>query len=155
MAITVNEPAVTAAGPARPLRVRRVRLPRSPKVLIGFGLLIAFLILAIVGPSLAPYDPSAALALSGTPHPPSAAHWLGTTQTQQDVLSQMLVPGAALPAATPAPSAPAPAQAAPAHPSATPPAAAPAPPAAAPAAAARRRRSSILRGPWPRPATTC
>ncbi|HCU96210.1 MAG TPA: peptide ABC transporter permease [Actinobacteria bacterium] len=93
MAITVNEPAVTAAGPARPLRVRRVRLPRSPKVLIGFGLLIAFLILAIVGPSLAPYDPSADLALSGTPHPPSAAHWLGTTQTQQDVLSQMLVGG--------------------------------------------------------------
>src|SRR5262249_57064620 len=37
--------------------------------------------------------PSADLALSGQPQPPSAAHWLGTTQTQQDVLSQLLTGG--------------------------------------------------------------
>jgi peptide/nickel transport system permease protein len=96
MAVSVSEPAVTAPGPAmppRPGRRRRVQLPRSPKVLIGFGLLIAFLILALVGPILAPYDPSADLSLSGLPQPPTAAHWLGTTQTQQDVLSQLLAGG--------------------------------------------------------------
>ena len=62
-------------------------------MLIGLGLLIAFLILAVVGPLIAPYNPSADLAASGTPQPPSAAHWLGTTQTQQDVLSQLLAGG--------------------------------------------------------------
>jgi peptide/nickel transport system permease protein len=93
MAVSVNEPTVIAAAPTGPLRVRRIQLPHSPKVLIGFGLLIAFLIIAIIGPSLAPYDPSADLALGGIPQPPSAAHWLGTTQTQQDVLSQLLTGG--------------------------------------------------------------
>jgi peptide/nickel transport system permease protein len=95
MAVSVNEPTVIAAAPAGPLRVRRIQLPHSPKVLIGFGLLIAFLIIAVVGPLLAPYNPSADLAPGGIPQPPSAAHWLGTTQTQQDVLSQLLTGGRA------------------------------------------------------------
>jgi peptide/nickel transport system permease protein len=93
MAVSVTEPTVTAAEPAVPLRARRFRLPRSPKVLTGLGLLIAFGILAVIGPVIAPYDPSADLGLSGQPQPPSAAHWLGTTQTQQDVLSQLLAGG--------------------------------------------------------------
>jgi peptide/nickel transport system permease protein len=54
-----------------------------------FGL---FVLVAIIGPELSPYDPSYA-----NPDPsllmghPSAKHLLGTTQTGQDVLSQMLV----------------------------------------------------------------
>ena len=90
MAVTTTEPAAVAVEAARPLRGRRLRLPRSPKVLIGLGLLIIFLIIAVIGPLIAPYNPSADLAASGTPQPPSAVHWLGTTQTQQDVLSQLL-----------------------------------------------------------------
>jgi peptide/nickel transport system permease protein len=93
MAVSTTEPGAVAIEAAAPLRVRRLRLPRSPKVLIGLGLLIAFLVLAVVGPLIAPYNPSADLAASGTPQPPSAAHWLGTTQTQQDVLSQLLAGG--------------------------------------------------------------
>ncbi len=80
------------AVPAR--RVRKLRIPRSPKVLIGLGMLVFFVLLAVIGPLVAPYDPSASLSTTnGTPQPPSAAHWLGTTQIQQDVLSQMLVGG--------------------------------------------------------------
>ncbi len=57
-------------------------------------MLAIFLIVAIVGPIVAPYDPSASLSTTnGTPQPPSAAHWLGTTQTQQDVFSQLLAGG--------------------------------------------------------------
>jgi len=93
MAVTTTEPAAVAVEAAPPLRGRRLRLPRSPKVLIGLGLLIVFVILAVVGPLIAPYNPSADLAASGTPQAPSAAHWLGTTQTQQDVLSQLLAGG--------------------------------------------------------------
>jgi len=68
------------------------RLPRSPKIIIGLGILAMFVVLAIFGSVLAPHNPSASLnTTSGIPRPPSAADWLGTTQLQQDVLSQLLV----------------------------------------------------------------
>jgi peptide/nickel transport system permease protein len=61
----------------------------STKTYIGFGLLAFFFLLAVFGPALAPYNPSAAVGptLAG----PSAHHLLGTTQNDQDVLSQLLV----------------------------------------------------------------
>ena len=66
------------------------RLPTRAKV--GAILLGAFVLAAIIGPLLTPYDPgfqnpSPALSL----HPPDAAHLLGTTQSGQDVFSQLLV----------------------------------------------------------------
>jgi peptide/nickel transport system permease protein len=66
----------------------------SPKIVIGLCLSGAFAILAIVGPLVAPYNPNVSTSTTnGTPMPPSAAHWLGTTQVQQDVLSQLLAGG--------------------------------------------------------------
>jgi peptide/nickel transport system permease protein len=89
-----GEPAALPVPDAPPAASRRLRLPRSPKVLIGLGLLLIFLVLAIVGPWIAPYSPSATLSTTTSfPQPPSAAHLLGTTQQQQDVLSQLLVGG--------------------------------------------------------------
>src|SRR4029077_16285848 len=81
-------------GPAAPRRGQRarLRLPRSPKVLIGLALILVFLVVAIFGSTLAPYDPSRTFSLTESfPLPPSAHHLLGTTQQQQDVLSQLLV----------------------------------------------------------------
>ncbi|HEV2258348.1 MAG TPA: ABC transporter permease [Streptosporangiaceae bacterium] len=70
------------------------RLLRSPKILIGLCLSVAFGIVAIIGPLVAPDNPNASSSTTvSTPLPPSAAHWLGTTQVQQDVLSQLLVGG--------------------------------------------------------------
>jgi len=70
------------------------RLLRSPKILVGLCLTGVFGILAIVGPLLAPYNPNTSVSTTvSVPQPPSAAHWLGTTQIQQDVLSQLLVGG--------------------------------------------------------------
>jgi len=87
-------PSVTAGPTMREKRARRLRIPRSAKVLIGLGMLVFFVLLAAIGPLVAPYDPSASLSsTNGVPQPPSAAHWLGTTQTQQDLLSQLLVGG--------------------------------------------------------------
>jgi peptide/nickel transport system permease protein len=64
-------------------------LRRSRWVTGGLLLLGAFVVVAIFGSTMAPYDPS---AISGQVlAPPSAAHLLGTTQTGQDVLSQLLV----------------------------------------------------------------
>jgi peptide/nickel transport system permease protein len=75
-------------------RNRMLQLPRSLKIRIGLGMALVFTILAIIGPWIAPFDPSKSLSTnSGVPQPPSAAHWLGTTQVQQDVLSQLLTGG--------------------------------------------------------------
>jgi peptide/nickel transport system permease protein len=82
---------VPAVGPARQ---PRLRLPRSPKVLIGLAGMIGFLILAVIGPWIAPYNPGQSFSTTASfPQPPSAAHLLGTTQQQQDVLSQLLAGG--------------------------------------------------------------
>jgi peptide/nickel transport system permease protein len=57
--------------------------------IIGLGLVIAFLLSAILGPMLAPYSPTAGdldHILAG----PSSAHWFGTDENGVDVLSQML-----------------------------------------------------------------
>ena len=87
-------PSVTADTPVRGRRAGGLRIPRSRKVLIGLGMLVFFVLLGVIGPLVAPYDPTASLSrTNGVPQPPSAAHWLGTTQTQQDLLSQLLVGG--------------------------------------------------------------
>src|SRR5580692_5966721 len=84
-----------AAAPlAPPVRGRRLQLPRSPKILIGLGMLAFFVLIAVIGPSIAPDNPAASSSVTGSvPLAPSAAHWLGTTQLQQDVLSQLLAGG--------------------------------------------------------------
>jgi peptide/nickel transport system permease protein len=66
------------------------RLPFKAKA--GAVILGLFVLTAIIGPFVTPYDPSFTnpspnLALN----PPDAAHLLGTTQSGQDVLSQLLV----------------------------------------------------------------
>jgi len=60
----------------------------TPSVIIGLVILGVFVLLAIIGPYLAPDDPSQTTAalLQG----PSLHHLLGTTQTGQDVLSELL-----------------------------------------------------------------
>ena len=58
--------------------------------MIGFILLAIYIVIGIIGPWIAPYDPAQMGA--GLPsQPPSTQHWLGTTQTGQDVFSQLLV----------------------------------------------------------------
>jgi peptide/nickel transport system permease protein len=77
--------------PRRESRWRRAAnwLSANPKV--AFGLLIVgfFVLVAILGPIVIHYDPSA--FSSDVLQSPSAAHWLGTTQTGQDVFAQVVV----------------------------------------------------------------
>src|SRR6266566_727928 len=72
-----------------PVGRRVLRLPRSPKILLGLGMLLFFVLLAIFGPLVAPLDPT--VITGGLLEGPSAAHLLGTTQSGQDVFSQLLV----------------------------------------------------------------
>jgi peptide/nickel transport system permease protein len=58
------------------------------KVTIGFFIIVFFVLVSIFGPLLVHQDPN---ALSNeTLMPPSAQHWLGTTQTGQDVFAQLV-----------------------------------------------------------------
>ena len=63
------------------------RLPGTAK--IGAILLGMFILAAIIGPEVTPYNPSS-VSLPAL-HPPSGNYLLGTTQTGGDVLSQLLV----------------------------------------------------------------
>ena len=82
------EPAALPQEEARPGRWRR--LPAKAKA--GAVLLGVFVLAGIIGPLVTPYDPSYQNPLpSLSLHAPYGAHLLGTTQSGQDVLSQLLV----------------------------------------------------------------
>lgn len=66
------------------------RLLRNPMGLIGAVLLTAFLVMAIIGPVLAPYDIKVIDPLNKF-QKPSKDHWLGTDQDGVDIFSQLLV----------------------------------------------------------------
>jgi peptide/nickel transport system permease protein len=82
------EPSALSVPPQRLGQWRR--LPVNAKV--GAILLGLFAVAAIIGPLVTPYDPSYQNpSPSVSMQAPSAAHLLGTTQSGQDVLSQLLV----------------------------------------------------------------
>ncbi|MFC0673614.1 dipeptide/oligopeptide/nickel ABC transporter permease/ATP-binding protein [Brachybacterium hainanense] len=63
-------------------------IPRSGKVRAGLVIVAVFVLLALVGPMIARFDPNQ--TSFDMLEPPSARHWLGTTQTGQDVFSQFM-----------------------------------------------------------------
>ena len=69
--------------------VRHV-LAENPVTLLAAAMFAMFVLLALVGPWIVPYDPlasNAAVALK----PPSAAHWFGTDALGRDILSRVIV----------------------------------------------------------------
>jgi peptide/nickel transport system permease protein len=86
MAILSTTP--VAAAPV-PVKRRRLRFVANPKATTGLVIMGFFILLAIIGPWIAPFDPSARSSdlLQG----PSGKHWFGTTHLGQDILSQVLV----------------------------------------------------------------
>ena len=77
--------------PAAVLSRRRGVLRALPlKAKIGGAILGAFILIAVVGPWVAPFDPSGTTTGQALPLGPTASHLLGTTATGQDVLSQLL-----------------------------------------------------------------
>ena len=92
MAISTTEitarPDTTVDTTARPSR-NHFRFVKNRKAAIGLTVVVIYTIFAIIGPWIAPYDPSARGhdLVKG----PSAKHWFGTTHLGQDVFSQVLV----------------------------------------------------------------
>jgi oligopeptide/dipeptide ABC transporter ATP-binding protein len=80
-------PDLTLRPPRRRQRPKRAWL-QSKKVIVGLSILSVFIVLAVIGPWIAPYDPGATSPdILGHP---SWEHWFGTTDLGQDVFSQIL-----------------------------------------------------------------
>lgn len=80
---------VTALAPS--LRARRLVWPkelRSAKFLAGSGMVAFFVLMGVIGPLVYRVDPSA--LSNDVVSPPSTDHLLGTTQSGQDVLAQLI-----------------------------------------------------------------
>jgi peptide/nickel transport system permease protein len=74
------------------VRVRRGSRARdvSPLIVASFLFIGLVVVLALIGPWVAPYDPRAQNLILGLSKP-SSAHWLGTDQLGRDTLSRLLV----------------------------------------------------------------
>jgi peptide/nickel transport system permease protein len=68
---------------------RRFRFLTGGKTMIGLSVLVFFVVIAVIGEWITPYDPSARSndLLEG----PSGRHWFGTTHLGQDIFSQVVV----------------------------------------------------------------
>ncbi|QSB14987.1 ABC transporter permease [Natronosporangium hydrolyticum] len=71
------------------------RLRRSPMAITGAAIVLAFVILAFIGPVIAPHPPRAFVGLDqvrpGQIPGPSAEYWFGLDQLGRDVFSRLLV----------------------------------------------------------------
>jgi peptide/nickel transport system permease protein len=95
--------ASSAASPSPAVGARRRRghvvtllaQLRDPYALIGVSIYLVFLLVAIFADRLASYDATEILFTSdgalASALPPSAAHWLGTTNLGRDVFSQLVL----------------------------------------------------------------
>jgi peptide/nickel transport system permease protein len=86
---TLTAEAAQPAGPRARRRASWVTALRAPKIAFGFGIVLFFILVAIFGPMIYRVDPSS--TSSALLQGPSGAHWLGTTQSGQDVLAQLIV----------------------------------------------------------------
>lgn len=84
---TIVDAVPASAVPVKAKR-RKLRFVANPKAAIGLTLMGLFVLLAVIGPWISPYDPSARsnALVAG----PSGAHWMGTTHLGQDIFSQLL-----------------------------------------------------------------
>ena len=82
----------TEQPPPAVIARRRGWLRRVPgKAKVGAAILGLFVLIAVIGPTIAPFDPTASTPGQALPLGPTTTHLLGTTATGQDVLSQLLV----------------------------------------------------------------
>ena len=70
-------------------RERLGQLALSPTFLVGVGIVAFWVVCAIVGPWVVPYDPVGTDVINSLA-PPSSQHWFGTDQLGRDVFSRVI-----------------------------------------------------------------
>ena len=82
-----------AAPPRRRLRLAFWLLTRSFSSMLGLFLVTVVVILALIGPWIVPYPDDAAggVNLANKLRPPSAAHWFGTDEVGNDILTRVII----------------------------------------------------------------
>jgi len=81
-------PAIAGVAGAR--GVAPARRHGSTLTLVGFGIVLFWVAMALLAPVIAPYPPNANDVFAVAHPTPSAAHWLGTDHLGRDVLSRVL-----------------------------------------------------------------
>jgi ABC-type dipeptide/oligopeptide/nickel transport system permease subunit len=72
-------------------RIATRHFSRNPVAVIGLLVIVAFYLIALLAPLIAPYDPIAQRDIARTGYlSPSGEHWLGTDRFGRDVLSRIL-----------------------------------------------------------------
>jgi peptide/nickel transport system permease protein len=79
-----------SSGVVRPGGHLRHVLTENPVTLVAAAMFAALVLLALVGPLIAPHDPLATHP-SRALQPPSASHWFGTDALGRDILSRCIV----------------------------------------------------------------
>jgi peptide/nickel transport system permease protein len=91
--VTTAAPSVAVGGTALREVSRadaiRFTLRRNPRLLIGGGLVLFLVLVAIFAPLLTPYDPTVG-DVSDALLAPNPSHWLGTDDLGRDVLTRVL-----------------------------------------------------------------
>jgi peptide/nickel transport system permease protein len=78
-----------AAGPSTAAHLRHV-LTDNPVTLVAAALFLGFVLMALAGPWVVPFDPLASQV--GPPlQPPTAVHWFGTDALGRDIFSRVVV----------------------------------------------------------------
>jgi peptide/nickel transport system permease protein len=81
---------MSAAGTMGTLKHVKYVLGENPVTAGAFVLFFAFVLMALIGPSIAPFDPLASDTVIAM-QPPSATHWFGTDHLGRDILSRIIV----------------------------------------------------------------
>src|SRR5499426_970997 len=72
-----------------PMRAAWRKLVRRKAAMFGLGVIVFFVLLALLAPWIAPHDPLAT-SWSAVRKAPSAAYWFGTDEIGRDVLSRVI-----------------------------------------------------------------
>jgi peptide/nickel transport system permease protein len=81
----MTAPAQAAAAAGRLSRLGRL----PPTLLVGASIVLFWIVVAVIGPTLTPYNPIA-VDLVHSLLPPSGAHWLGTDSFGRDLLTRLI-----------------------------------------------------------------
>lgn len=79
----------STSGPLSPTRRAWLRLKRRHGAVFGGVVILSFVLIAILAPWIAPYDPVATNWML-VRKAPSAAHWFGTDEVGRDVLARVI-----------------------------------------------------------------